>query len=75
MRKIKLMLLAALLSIATVGGALAASSTSPGVCTNTGCDYPGQKGCPYLENANCIMTPKGCQGWNTCGPPQEDPPS
>ena len=75
MRKIKLMLLAALLSIATAGGALAARSTSPGFCSNTGCDRPGQASCPYLDNANCMNTPTGCQGWQTCGWPPEEPTS
>ena len=66
MRKIKLLLLVGLLSIATAGGAIAATSPSPSFCSNTGCDYPGQESCPYLNNANCGNTPLGCQGWVSC---------
>ncbi len=72
MRTIKLMLLVALLAVATVGGALAATSartaTGPGICTNTGCDYPGQEACPFLDNANCANSPLGCVGWVACDP-------
>lgn len=74
MRKVKLLLLAVLLSMGALAATNVASSASirsnAGVafCTNTGCDRPGQSACPYLLNANCANSPLGCQGWVTCDP-------
>jgi hypothetical protein len=75
MRSIKLALATALtllsLSAGTslFTGTAYANQAQHGFCTNTGCDFPGQSACPFLENANCGNSAGGCQGWVSCDAP------
>jgi len=73
-RRIKVLLLGALLTVASAAGAIAftappAPTNTAFFCTNTKCDEVGQKTCSYLNNANCGQSPAGCLGWVACSPP------